>query len=104
MKMIVLKNGAKEPEPSVVVITTNLRLLLNSASGAIALYELAQLCKDEKHRLFGTTGKILEQFRLIENGYVHDTTRNIVLSSVEGEGLQMRLVSPIKPPSKPKNK
>lgn len=94
LKAVVLKNGAEEVEPLVAVVMMSLRTLLRE--NPIAFFELVQLCKDRNHKPFGTTGTILEQTSLIQNGVLHDSVRNIVLSAVEGEGLEMRLTSPVK--------
>jgi len=67
------------------------------ASDPIAFFELSELCKDRSHKLFGNTGEKLSKLGLIQNGTVHGSIRNIVLSAVEGEMLDMQLVSPIAP-------
>ena len=93
MDVIKLKNGTEEVEPLVRVTMMSLRSLMSV--NPVAFYELVELCKDRTHVLFGNTGKVLEERSLVQNGVVHDSVRNIVLSAVTGEGLEMRLTSPV---------
>lgn len=59
-------------------------------------YELVMKCRDKNHQLFGNTGERLKKLRLIEeDGSIHGSIRNIVLSSAEGEGLEMTFKSPV---------
>ena len=93
-KVVKLKNGSEEAEPLVRVTIMSLRMLMES--DPIAFYELFELCKDRNHKMFGNAGEKLAKLGLVgAAGHVHDSIRNIVLSAVEGEGLDMCLVSPI---------
>lgn len=96
METVILKNGAEEALPLVDVAMLSLRTLM--AEKPIVLYELVQLCRDRKHQLFGKSGDDLHALKLIEkhgDGVgVHDSIRNIVLSAVEGDGLEMALGNP----------
>jgi hypothetical protein len=93
MKAVFLKNGAEEAEVLVRVVMLSLGNLMEQ--NPIVFYELVQLCKNREHKLFGNTGEILEKLRLVENGEIHDSIRNVVLSAVEGDGLNIRLTSPL---------
>ena len=62
----------------------------------IAFYELVMICRDSNHAPFGNTGDILRNFNLLNTeGKVHSSIRNIVISAVTGEGLEMTLGSPV---------
>lgn len=62
----------------------------------IAFYELVMCCREHGHKPFGNTGEILRSGGLLlGDDRPHDTIRNIVLSAVSGEGLEMTLGSPI---------
>jgi hypothetical protein len=95
MKTVVLKNGAEEAEPLVNVTFHSLSHLAEQYP--IVFYELVELCRDPSHKLFGNTGEELKIRSLIQNDCsVHSSIRNIVLSSVEGEGFDMTLMNPLK--------
>jgi len=94
MRMIKLRTGKEVPEPNVKVVMISLNGLMTS--NPIALYELVMLCRDKKHQLFGNTGEVLKSYALIEpSGQPHDVIRDVVLAATEGEGLELRLVSPV---------
>ena len=103
-EMIRMKNGSEECSAIVTATTMALRDLWGGGE-AIAVVELVSLCKDSQHKLFAGTREGLHRLALLErNGdsfTVHDSVRNVVLSSVEGEGLDMRLVSPVAPEGGP---
>jgi hypothetical protein len=63
----------------------------------LTISDLVQICRnDPTYRKFGENEKTLEQLALIRPGAdVHDSVRNIVLSSFVGEGLELEMVSPI---------
>jgi len=93
LEAVILKNGAEEVKSFVLVTMLSLQRLMREKP--IALYELVQLCMNNKHDLFGNAGEILEELGLVKNGVVHDSIRNIVLSAVEGDGCNMRLTNPL---------
>ncbi len=92
-KVVTMKNGTKEVQSLIDVTMLSLNALMKS--NPIAFYEFVQICKDRNHRPFGNTGKILEECELLHGGQVHDSIRDIVLSAVEGTGLEMHLTDPI---------
>lgn len=94
METVILKNNTKEPKVLVSTTMITLENLVNT--NPIATYELVELCKDASHKAFGNAGKILEDFSLVNNGQVHESIKNIVLSAFEGDGLDMHLTFPIK--------
>ena len=94
MKEVTLKNGSTEVDVLVVATTLSLQSLMED--NPIAFYELVMLCRDRTHQLFGSVGGVLRDRNLIEqNGQPHGSIRNIVLSAVEGDMLDMCLVNPL---------
>ena len=98
MTTLRLKNGSDEFGPAVQIVMIHLRRLLDSGMGVV-LYELACLCRDPNHKPWGQTGQELETLKLVERHEdrytVNGSIRNVVLSAVEGDGLDMSLVDPV---------
>ncbi len=95
MELVELKNGQSEGEGLVRV--TMMSLMDLTETNPIAFYELVMKCRDYNHRFFGNTGELLEKTGLVSsNGDVHNSIRNIVLSATDGDGLKMKLGSPLK--------
>lgn len=94
METLKLRNGAEEAKPLVVVTQTILSNLMDN--DPIAFYELVMKARNPAHKIFGNVGEILRKRALLENGdRMHDSMRNIIVSAVEGEGLDMVLRSPV---------
>ncbi|OGT46803.1 MAG: hypothetical protein A3E83_03890 [Gammaproteobacteria bacterium RIFCSPHIGHO2_12_FULL_41_20] len=94
LPLIKLKNGSTELDGVVFTVMDNLKSLFHS--NPILFYEFVMKCRDSNHTMFGKSNDALKLLGLIEgNNSVHDSVRNIVLSAVEGEGLGMRLGSPV---------
>jgi hypothetical protein len=91
--MVKLKNGSEVAEPLVTTTMMNLELLMEK--NPIAFYELVEKCRNPKHEMFGNTAEVAEGLALMNNRQCHSTTRDIVLSAVHGEDLEMTLGSPI---------
>lgn len=89
-----LKNGSEEFGPLVNATMISLRHLI--ADDPIAFYELRELCRNPSHKLFGHAGEKLVSLALIERDGVsiHSSIKNVVLSAVEGEMLEMHITSP----------
>jgi hypothetical protein len=93
MNEIALKNGTSEQAILVSGILLTLRELM--AQNVLAFYDLVMMCRNPNYQAFDANIKLLQESGLLEsNRKVHDSIRNIVLSAVEGERLEMRLVSP----------
>lgn len=90
MDVVKLKNGAEEVEPLVKVTMMVLRDLWTK--DVITAYELVMCCRDRDHQPFGNTEQKLRDRSLYP---IHDSIRNIVLSSVTGDLLEMQLGSPV---------
>ena len=97
--MVTLKNGETVPKQLVNVMVISLEELIKE--DFIAFYELVMACRDHNHVTYGDTHEVLERLALIEGRddsgkvRIHDLTRSVVLSAVEGKDFQMRLVNPI---------
>ena len=93
MSTVALRTGREVPDGLVQPVLLSLGLLAEHSP--VALYELAMLARDPWHRLFGNTGQLLTELGLVDQaGKLHDATRDVVLATVEGDGLDMCLVSP----------
>ena len=88
-----LANGTFVPD---VLVTTTMIVLRDLVDNdAISFYELAMKCRDASHPFWGSTEETLKKAALIEeNGEIHDSIKNIVLSAVKGDELEMTLGSP----------
>ena len=94
MEAVTLKNGAQELDIQVRAVMVSLEDLLGK--NPIAFYELVMKCRDWNHQFFGNTGRELRDLALVQSdGNVHDSIRNVVLSAVVGDDLEMTLGSPI---------
>lgn len=95
IETIKLKNGAEEAKMLVGVIMLSLQELLKEKP--IIFYELVQLCRNPEHELFSDVVVAeLKNTNLIEvAGTVHSSIKNIVLSAVTGEGIDLFLKSPV---------
>ena len=96
--LVRLRNGSEEAVVLVNTIMMVIRGLFDNGKFMI-FYELVETCRDRDHKLFGESGKQLEELRLIsliEDGkaHVHESIRNIVLSCAEGEGMGLSIVDP----------
>jgi hypothetical protein len=97
--IMLLKNGSEETESAVKITMLSLKWFMEQPFGAITVYELVQLCRGP-HELFGNHGDKLKEAGLLQDdGSVHETIRNIVLSAADGEGLELQLVNPVKIPT-----
>lgn len=98
MEVVTLKNGSEEHKALVVTTMMSLKSLFNE--NPLAFYELVQICKNPSHSIFSPVQlKALESLGLVSGGIVHFSVRNIVLSAVEGEGMEMTIGSPVIPKS-----
>ncbi len=96
--LVTLRNGSEEAVVLVNTIMFVIRGLFDNGKFMI-FYELVETCRDKNHKLFGDSGKQLEELQLInltEDGtaQVHQSIRNIVLSCAEGEGMGLSVIDP----------
>jgi hypothetical protein len=104
-----LKNGSEEHAGLVRMTMVSLASLMEREP--IAFYELVELARNPAHALFGNTGEKLADLALLSlpdrnNGRpgallappsMHSSIRAVILSAVEGEGLDMVLGNPEAP-------
>ena len=89
-----LKNGTVEAEVLITVTMTSLYKVWTEKP--IVLYELHQKCLNKDHKLFGMSGETLKDLSLINSdGSIHNSIKNIVLSAMTGECLNLALTNPI---------
>lgn len=94
MQTAKLKNGREEAVPLINVTMVSLQSLMEASP--IAFYELVEVCKDKDHKPFGNADVILKNLALMEpGGGIHGSIRNIILSAIDCEGLEMHLVNPV---------
>jgi hypothetical protein len=95
MKSITLKNGAIEAD--ILVASTMLSLEGLLEEDLLAFYELVEICRNSSHRIFseGQQETLIKRGLLNGDGRVHSSIKNIVLSSVTGEGLGLSLGRPV---------
>jgi hypothetical protein len=101
METVTLNNGAVEAKIAVQVVMMTLKGLSDEGlEGILAIYDLAKMSEPKStYKPFGANGEKLQRLALInEQGEVHDTVRNVVLSAVKMDpsGLDFSLVNPIK--------
>ena len=101
-KLLYLKSGpmvdgslpcVEEHEGLVAVVVLRLERLMKK--NPILFYEFVMKCRDVNHQFFGDTEAELAKMDFFEaDGRIHDSIRNVVLASVAGDMLEMRLVNP----------
>jgi hypothetical protein len=94
-----LRNG--KTAPKVLIGTTSIALRTLLTEQPIAIYELVMACRDKSHVMFGNNGDAAHRLGLVEHlnsdgtAVIHDCVRDIILSAVTGDGLDMELHSPV---------
>lgn len=92
MESVTLKNGTEEVRSLVAAILLSLQSLIETYP--IAFYDLVQLCRDPEYKTFNI--EILKSWTMIqEDGSIHTSIRNVVLNAVTGEGINLKLESPV---------
>lgn len=89
---VALRNGAKVPNVAVSATMLALENLLDAHP--MYFYELVMVARGEVNRIAGDSDVLVKQGLLTRDGKMHDITRDIILSAVEGEGISMTLISP----------
>jgi hypothetical protein len=94
-ELVMLKNGRTEAKPLVAVLKTVLETLFTESP--VVAYELVMKARDPNHQIWGNCADDLKALNLLHSdGTMHNSTRNIILSAVTGEGFDMILSDPIK--------
>jgi hypothetical protein len=94
---VTLKNGTLYSRSLVKDVMYKITQLQTSVpNGALLLLELVTKCKNPEHRYFdGCKWKLAELGFLESDGEVIPSTRDILLSALTGEGLDIGFESPI---------
>ena len=98
IETVLLRTGIEEAKPLVNVVMMSLKGISQKEGlpGVLAVYDLAQKCKNPQYAFFGKAEELLKKYALVqEDGKIHSSIRNIVNAASEGEGLEHRLVNPI---------
>lgn len=94
METVTLRTGHTHAAPLVAVVHMLMRSMLDDGE-PILFYEAVMLARNPRHRLFGNSGEKLEKRGILESGQMHEATREIIVASVEGDGMGMKLRSPL---------
>ena len=93
-----LRNGSEAPRSAVMTSWLAIKRLADSGDmgNVIALYEARELARNPAHQIWGGTGATLRNFALIDgDGRMHDITRDVILSSVLGDGTDVNVTFPV---------
>ena len=94
-RMVRLKNGAEEHSGIVGNTLLKLQDLMRKGNEAL-VYTLVQLCNDPEQELWYISFDKLKALCLIgADGKVHESIKNVVLSAVVGEGMDLSIGDPI---------
>ena len=94
IETVILKNGQEEIEELVVV--THALLSELSEKHPLVFFDLVERCRGVDRVLMPQSEELLKDWRLLEqDGKVHASIRNVVVSAVTGDGLGMVLESPV---------
>lgn len=98
MTSIVLKDGSLVSEADLDSVSMTLKKLYQSEY--LALFDLVKKCSNIEFQIpssqYADSKKVLIKENLInKDGQVHDEVRRIVLNSVQGSGLELRLINPL---------
>lgn len=92
MKTVRLRNGAVVTGSAVGTVMLCLEAV--RAEKATAFYDLVMKCRDGDYQFSAGSEGYLRALELVDDsGDVHEVVRSIVLSAVEGDGLEKRLLS-----------
>ena len=105
LRIAKLRNGAEEAFPLIALVTMQIRDLFEGKGWVpgegplppVMVYELVAKARDRNHKFFGDIGKHLAKTTFFddEEGHMHDSIRNIVISSFEGELTALQLINPL---------
>ncbi|MCL1840121.1 hypothetical protein FWF89_04005 [Candidatus Saccharibacteria bacterium] len=95
LETVKLKTGKIVPKVTAEAVTASLKALSDEAS--IAFFELVELCRNANYEIWNDAdADTLKALSLLQpNGRIHEDIRAVVLASVNGKGLNMKLVSPV---------
>ena len=94
LQAVRLKNGVEEADAFVRVAMMGLTHLMNEQP--TAFYDLVMKCRDGNYKWFGDNEQICKDLSMVQpDGKFHDSWRNVILSGVVGDDLDMKLVNPV---------
>lgn len=94
VEIVKLKNGTEEA--LILVAGTMMTLETFMKEQPSVLDQLLKVCENPEHKPIGDIGEVLEYWSMIQaDGKVHDSVRNIVLSAVRRDGLDLIVESPV---------
>lgn len=69
------------------------------ARDPLMAYDVVMRAREPNYKFFGSAEERAKRLAILDdNGVMHGSVRNIILAAVTGDGLDMQLHSPIKPP------
>jgi hypothetical protein len=89
-----MKLRTGEMVASVTVTATMLSLEGLLAADPIAFYECVEMARRPSHLPLVSPDVVIENHGLLQDGRMHDEVRKVILAATEGEGTELRLVSP----------
>ena len=93
--LVELNNKTKYPHFFVGITMWSLNNLLKHHP--TVFYELVQKCQNSQHEMLDNTEEIAKKRGLIkQDGKIHEAIKNVILSAVTVNGLEIILGSPIK--------
>lgn len=90
-----LRNG--ERVPTDVLMKTFMTINSFLKEDVWSLLYLIDIAKDPDYELTSIVEEWLTKLEMIEHGKMDSTVRTIILSFVEGEGTEMKIVNPVQP-------
>lgn len=96
-EMVALRNGTEESKALTAgIILASRALLSEECKTPMAFWDLVRMAQDKDYRPMKVNAAALRERNLLESdNSLHGSIKNIVLSSVEGEGLAMIYVNPV---------
>ena len=97
MSIVTLRNGAQESDATVSGVCLLLNALIErEPDGHTVIFDLREACENRGDFVDERSRAILKKLHLVDaDGRVPRSIKNIVLSSVDGDRLDIHLVSPV---------
>lgn len=95
-KMMVKLRNSEIEELRILIDAVNMSLKQLFKEYPIIFYDIIMMAKDKNYKPPEKNGEVLCQLGLInKDNSMHSSTRNIILASVKGDMMEMKLVNPI---------
>jgi len=91
IREVLLRDGTTQPEPLVMTTYVALLKLMDSP---MRFLDVAEAAREESPLHPNSVPSAAALALVDENGDMHSSVRSVIRSCIEGEGLEMRLVSP----------